>query len=310
MRPDSSLVAGVAVQLEAAGIKTEPLTETFGLAVVSSDAVDLQALDPDIVIQLYRLSGALLFRGFDVTLDTFQNFTSKFTHNYIVNGSLTRKPVSGDGTTQTVNAGDQLIPPHAEMAYTPFRPELLWFYCDTPASEGGETLVCDGLDVWSRLKPATKELFLNQKVSYRKTFSNSKHDLNSIALLWLGQAVDTSSIGDRLSHIPDTLFRVEDDGSFYLEYTVPAAQKPKYHEALAFANSVIVEHRSCFFENGEAIARDLRLELFYEASNCSLQHKWRTGDVLMVDNSRMMHGRAPFRDPRRNILVRMGREAF
>ncbi len=110
--------------------------------------------------------------------------------------------------------------------------------------------------------------------------------------------------------VPDTLLQVAADGSFHLEYTVSAVQKPKHHESLAFSNSVVVEDRSCCFQNGEPISHELRLELFYEATNCSLQHKWAAGDVLMVDNSRMMHGRASFRDAHRNILVRMGREAF
>ena len=292
-------------------IMTGALSESFGLTIMNEDpSVVLHALDPAVVVQLYKLFGIVLFRGFKVTVGAFENFTDKFTSDYLVNGSLTRKTVSTDGTTQTVNAGEQLIPPHAEMAYTPFRPELLWFYCDTPPEKGGETIVCDGVDVWSRLSPATKELFLNRKVTYRKRFNNNEHDLDSIAHLWLGQDLDTSKVGDTLAHVPDTLLQVEDDGSLYLEYTVSAVQKPKHHESLAFANSVIVEDRSCSFQNGEPISRDLRLELFYEATSCSLPHKWAAGDVLMVDNSRMMHGRGSFRDARRKILVRMGRESF
>lgn len=310
MRPNRKLVETVAVQL-GPWIMTCALSDSFGLTIMNADpSVVLHALDPNVVVQLYKLFGIVLFRGFNVTLQAFENFTDKFTTNYTVNGNITRRSVSSNGTTQTVNAGDQLIPPHSEMAYTPFRPDMLWFYCETPASKGGETLVCDGLDVWSHLDSATKDLFLNRKVTYRKTFNSSQHDLNAMAHLWFGQTMELSKVNDTLAHIPDTLFRIEDDGCLYLEYTVPAVQKPKHHESLAFANSVIVEDRTCFFQNGEPISRDLRLELFYKATNYSLQHKWQAGDVLMVDNSRMMHGRASFRDPRRNILVRMGLEAF
>ena len=309
MQADRVSVQTIADHL-GASIQSQALCEAFGYAIIAADpSVALDALDPSHIVQLYKLSGALLFRGFNVTVVDFENFTNKFTTNYTVNGSLTRTPVSADGITQTVNAGAQLIPPHAEMAYTPFRPDMLWFYCATPASRGGETLVCDGLDVWSHLNAPTKDLFLNRNVTYKKKFSNAQHDLDSMALLWFGQTIDVSKMGDKLADIPNATFRAEEDG-FRLDYTVSAVQKPKHHESLAFANSVIVEDRSCFFENGEAISRDLRLELFYEATNCSLQHKWQSGDILMVDNSRMMHGRASFSDPGRNGLVRMGREAF
>ena len=309
MRPDVGLVQEIASQL-GSSITTQPLCEAFGQTIITDDpSIGFEALGLILVIQLYKLSGAVLFRGFNSSLEAFEKLTNKFTSNYTVNGNLTRKPVSADGTTQTVNAGEQLIPPHAEMAYTPFRPEILWFYCETPASRGGETLVCDGLDVWSHLSQATKDLFLSRNVTYKKNFNNAQHDLDSMALLWFGQTIDVSKIGDKLANIPGTVFRVEDDG-FHLDYTVSAVQKPKHHDELAFANSVIVEDRTCFFEEGEAISRDLRLELFYEATNCALLHKWQAGDVLMIDNSRMMHGRASFRDPGRNILVRMGKEDF
>ena len=309
MRADSNSVQNIVVQL-GSSIKIEPLCEAFGQAIISEDSsVALHVLEPSHVIQLYKLSGAVLFRGFNGGLEGFENFTKKFTTNYTVNGSLTRKPVSADGTTQTVNAGDRLIPPHAEMAYTPFRPEMLWFYCETPASRGGETLVCDGLDVWSRLNEPTKDLFLKHNVSYRKIFTKAQHDLDSMALLWFGETIDVSKIGEKLARIPNTTLRIEED-AFHLDYTVSAVQKPKHHDSLAFANSVIVEDRTCFFENGEPVSRDLRLELFYEATNCSLRHKWQAGDVIVIDNSRMMHGRASFRDSGRKILVRMGREAF
>lgn len=310
MRPDNSLVENFTVQL-GSFIKTEALANAFGLAIIGNEVAGaLDTLDPRLIFHLYTLFGVLLFRGFKVSLEAFENFTDTFTTNYTVNGSLTRKPISGKGTTQTVNVGNQLIPPHAEMAYTPFRPDILWFYCETPSSHGGETLVCDGLDLWSHLSPRTKDLFLNRKVTYRKRFNTYEHDLDSLSLLWFGQTIDLSKIGDTVANIPDTLCRVEDDGSIYLEYTVPAVQKPRHHDSLAFANSVIVEDRTCFFQDGEAISRDLRLELFYEAATCSFQHKWQAGDVLMVDNSRMMHGRASFRDERRKILVRMGQEKF
>ena len=311
MRPDNRLVEPITAKLGTFITTPGAFSEAFGLTITSGESfVELAALDPILIIQLYVLFGAILFRGFKVTLEAFENFSDKFTGKYVVNGSLTRESVSAHGTTQTVNKGKQIIPPHAEMAYSPFRPEVLWFYCDTPATQDGETLICDGLDVWSNLDPRIKQLFLGRKLTYRKSFNNQEHDLNSMALFWLGQSIETSSIRETLARIPNTVFLVEDDGSFHLEYTVPAVQKPKHHDALAFANSLIVEDQTCFFENGEAISRDLRLEVFYQTAQCCRKHKWQAGDVLMVDNSRMMHGRAPFRDDQRRIFVRMGRETF
>ena len=75
-----------------------------------------------------------------------------------------------------------------------------------------------------------------------------------MAQLWFGQEMDASSIGDELAKIPDTKLPGGARGIFDLEYTVAAVQKPKHHDSLAFANSLIVEDRTCFFQNGEAIS--------------------------------------------------------
>jgi alpha-ketoglutarate-dependent taurine dioxygenase len=42
------------------------------------------------------------------------------------------------------------------------------------------------------------------------------------------------------------------------------------------------------------------------AQRLTIAVPWRAGDVLLVDNSRYLHGRRAFKDAGRTVMVRMG----
>jgi alpha-ketoglutarate-dependent taurine dioxygenase len=288
-------------------LKTQPLTRSFGTVVLADPGTaSLSDLAADEVIRLYKTHGAILFRGFPVDGDRFTRFSERFSAEFVINGNLTRESASEDGRTQTVNSGHQLIPMHSEMAYSPFRPEILWFFCEVPPRRKGETMLCDGVEVWSRLSQATRDLFLKNPIRY--TFRGIPA---RFAGLIVGRPVDLPEVERMLDGISGVRYQVHDDGTLDLSYVVSAVNTPKHGKAHAFANSVIVESERVSFADGTPISRDLRLDLFEVTSAVAFLLKWQAGDLLMIDNSRIMHGRVPFaNDDRRRILVRMGRETF
>ena len=283
-------------------LESVPLTRTFGAVVASATPSSrLTALDAGEVAALYRSSGAVLFRGFPVDVDDFADFSARFTAGFVVNGEATREYVSEEERIQTVNAGHQLIPLHAEMGYSPFRPDLIWFYCAVPPRAEGQTMLCDGVEAWERLDPELRETFRTKRVRY--VFSRTRAVAQGFERAWAEERLRAAE-GVRS-------YRFHDDGSLDMEYVVTAAPPARHRDAPAFANSVIVEDRRVSFEDGSPITRPVRLELFELTARLAYMHTWRAGDVLMIDNSRVMHGRAPFgKDDDRRILVRMGAEAF
>lgn len=287
-------------------ITTTPLTSNYGVKIAARSGENLRNLPVNEVVGLYKKHGVILFRSFDLSGHNFVEFTDQFSTDYVVNGNLTRESVSEDGKTQTVNSGCHMIPVHSEMAYSPFRPDILWFSCHTPPQKHGETMLCDGVEVWSRLSQQHKDLFLNNKIRY--TFRRVPIKL---VCLFVGQCVGVSELEAAVKQMPGISYHVNEDETLDVEYVVSAVGKPKHHDALAFANSVIVEADRAAFANGTPINQDLRLGLFEVTSNTAYMHKWQPADLLMIDNSRVMHGRAPFpKDDKRRILVRMGRETF
>jgi alpha-ketoglutarate-dependent taurine dioxygenase len=275
------------------------MTASFGAIIENSDpGAGLTALTDSAVREYYVKFGAVLFRGFQTDVNGFADFTSNVIADCVVNGNDARDDVMPDRNIQTVNTGFDPIPPHAEMAYGPFRPDTLFFYCIAPPRKrGGETLLCDGIEVWLKMESETRRRFERQRIKY--SFYKSR--------LLGAQCKGREAVlyGDERV----TRFERHPDGSVDLEFVAPAAQRAKHSDPLAFANSVIVEDKSAGFEDGAPITRDLRLELFALTVTLSYKLAWQAGDVLMVDNSRVMHGRTRIGpEDERRIVVRMGRE--
>ena len=286
----------------------EPLTPQFGALVQAKAATDIMSLNREEVVATYRSAGAILFRGFKVSEEQFGTFADQFTTELRVNGMRSRESVSSDGKTQTVNLGNNVIPFHSEMGYSPFRPSLLWFHCVVPPSWKGETTIVDGVALWSALPEDVREQFTTRKVLYSFTNVGAEFD-------FFGHpGPPTKEEIDSLETRGNVKVTTKADGGIDVEHTVHAAKRPRHIDQYAFCNSVIIRPGgggSTTFEGGDPISDDLRLKLFETASSLALLHKWRAGDILMLDNLRVMHGRQAFKagDPRR-ILVRMGEERF
>jgi hypothetical protein len=186
------------------------------------------------------------------------------------------------------------------MGYSPIRPDTLFFYCAVPPARGsGETLICDGVEVWRQMEPATRRAFEESSIRYR--FRRTR--------MHAGQL---EGHDDRIAGDPRVqLFARYEDGTVDLDFVVPAVQPGRHCADLAFANSVIVESASAGFEDGRALSQALRFELFILTTRLSGRVEWQAGDILMLDNSRVMHGRNRIRpDDRRSIAVRMGWSRF
>ncbi|MDF5731721.1 MAG: TauD/TfdA family dioxygenase, partial [Rhizonema sp. PD38] len=133
--------------------------ESFGISTgkivySSEDCQDILSLSVKETIELFKSSGFLLFRGFGVSHEQMKAFAKQFSSKFIQD--YTRPQVDSDQFVHFVDAGMDNCLPHSEHAYSPFRPDVIWFCCAVPAAEGGETLFWDGVRVWEELSQESK----------------------------------------------------------------------------------------------------------------------------------------------------------
>lgn len=301
-------------------MKTLPLSNEFGTILVNDGKDDLLACHRDTIIQLFQSTGAILFRGFGVDREVFKNFTTEYSSSFMpyIGGTLPREAIDGNETLLSVTGSRAkfAIPLHGEMTYyTKSRPSLLWFYCENPPVKDGETNVCDGVAFYQQLSDATKILFQTKKINFIRTYPDS---------VW--QKVYQTNDFEELKVICDeNAWNVclNSDNSITTESIYPAVSNTLYGQNVAFINNIlsILEREAksqakqidlirLKDENNPPIPAAVVQEIRQIAERLTLPITWQQGDIMMIDNTRVMHGRNEFSDDQRTILMRLGHLAI
>lgn len=268
----------------------------------------LHDLPFETVVDVFRESGALLFRDFGAASSDFSAFTDRFSSSTLGRLHLgqNRREVADDADTSTVNLGMQHVGPHAELAYSPQRPDLLWFYCAHPPASGGQTTLFDGIEVWKSLPDPLREKFAMTELLY--SFHATGQDEWP---LFTGMLADRDHTLDLLATEQGVSYATRDEDTIDISYRVSAAKLSRFQGVPAFANSIMPNlGGDVSFADGTSVRSGDRLSILRACSEVMTPVEWRTGDMIMIDNSRMMHGRLPFSDPSREIHIRMTTAAF
>lgn len=303
-------------------MKTASICQEFGTKIVATDTRNIFELPPESIIGRFKQSGVILFRGFDTDAEIFEQFTNLFGTDFMhyIGGAQVRKIINegGDRTISSVNffvdAEKQQkrtfqLPLHGEMFYTKTRPTLVWFYCAAPPLQDGETTVCDGVQVYQELSQATKNLFKNKRIKYIRRYPEGE---------WQGRfQTDDLSAVEKFCQESDLHLKIDEETrSLITEYVYPAFVKTRWGGEDAFVNSIlIVEWQEAAgstdsivrLEDDSKIPNDVLLELKEVTERLTQLISWQSGDILMIDNTRMLHGRRAFFDQQRELYTRMCR---
>lgn len=272
---------------------------------------DPARLDREEVIRLFKLHGAILFRGFRFGGEEgFIRFTGRFGRDFFIHPSVNREMVGGDDTVQTVDYGPDPITIHGEFSYLPYplRPELGWFYCLRPAERGGQTTICDGTQIPPRLSDEARALLGAQPLRFVMRFPE---------VIWR-RFFQTDSVEEVLGYLRqheiEKSFEMR-DRVLYLNHVAPAFPPPKFSDLPAFVNNTIFYHSKnepsmSVFDDGGYLPESLVAELARVAESLTAEVNWQADDLLMFDNTRMLHGRRRLLDDRRIIYTRWCHTSF
>nr|WP_253203931.1 TauD/TfdA family dioxygenase [Methylosinus sp. KRF6] len=273
--------------------------------------------------ELVARHGSVLLRGFAVTnLADFEDCVEK-----MCGGALEyrfraspRTEVGRHVYTSTNYPADQSIFPHNEHSYSPICPTYLVLYCETPASEGGETPIGDNREITRRIDIGVRERFLRRGVLYVRNYGAG------FGLPWqtVFQTDDRAEV-ERYCASLGIEWRWKSDNKLCTRQVGPAMiRHPRTSEEIWFNHATFfhvttlpVTVRDAML--GEFDEDDLPTQTYYgdgtpiEAE--VLEHlrsvyrealrsfAWRSSDVLLVDNILTVHGRTPYSGFRRVLLA-------
>jgi len=214
---------------------------------------------------------------------------------------------------QTVDAGTAAVGLHIENGNTPLPPDVVAFYSKR-ASPGANTTLCDGAQLLEALPGSIKKLF---QEAYTMTRFLPKTVWQRYVASALNIDEPESVTRAHLDHFmtlrPGQRYdRAADDGIDYC-LTITAIRTDNYSGKAAFANALLGPSYNYVapiyrFGNGDLIDDALLLELAAVAERYTGEIPWQDGDLAIIDNKRVMHGRREITGPlsERELYIAMG----
>lgn len=267
-------------------------------------------------------AGALLFRGFDVpdpmafdaAIEGYgeTGFTYEDSLSNAVRTNVTARVFTANEAPPTTE-----IFLHHEMAQTPLYPAKLFFYCEIAAEKGGATPLCRSDWVLDRIR-AEHRGFYNavraEGVRYTNVMPGSDDAGSGQGRSWRStlSVTDREGAERRLSELGYQWEWREDDSLRATTPVLPAirdiggGRESFFNQLMAafrgWADSRNDPNRSITLGNGEPITAGQMAGPIAIADELTYDLAWQAGDVALVDNFTVMHGRRPF-EGRRRVLA-------
>lgn len=294
-----------------------------------SDVLNWLATESESFKHQLAKAGALLFRDFPIqTAEDFDKFSAAFGYGDFTYKESLSNAVRINFTPRVFSANE--APPdveiflHHEMAQTPLSPDKIFFCCLSAADEGGATPLCRSDWLYAKFKerhPKWAHQFATLGLKYNiqmpaEADEDSGQGRSWASTLSVGTIAEAEERLDALGYS----WRWGEDGSLITTTPVMPAVKQLFDGTESFYNQVLAAHlgwkpvgqeqqEPLTYGNDEAIEDEALYELANIANEFVLPLEWKDGDVALVDNHRVMHGRYPFSGSRkRSVIVCLARD--
>ncbi|MBD2385751.1 non-ribosomal peptide synthetase [Cylindrospermum sp. FACHB-282] len=268
--------------------------------------------------------GAILFRGFPVnSAAEFEGFAQGICPELFGEyGDLPRAGVSGKIYGSTPYPADKAILFHNESSHLHQWPLKIWFYCVQPSQVGGETPIIDCRKAYKLLQPELGEKLQQKQLMYVRNYTNS------LDVSWQNffHTKDKAVVESYCRQF-EIDFEWYDSNCLVTRQIRPALITHPKTGDWVFFNQIQLHHiayldgetrdsllslfgderlpRNVYYGDGSPIEDSVisQINQVYQQSQTSFC--WQKGDILMLDNMLVAHGRNPY-EGQRKIVVAMG----
>jgi alpha-ketoglutarate-dependent taurine dioxygenase len=262
----------------------------------------LAGVDRAEVERLYKAHGAILLRGFGAGAEAFRNFAWQFCRTSVFNESPGRMPIDPENNIHTVDGGVRAFNLHSELSREPWQPDVAFFGCLSAPSRGGATTICDGVALVRALPEDVRRGLEGRR------FLHIKGTWPELLKFWLGTPDPTDAqLASPPPYCPYQFRRV--DGQVVRYFTRPILHRPMFTDAPAFANFLLFarfNHNNPDYpllDDGRSVPDEWVQAIKAAGDRLMVAVDWRPGDVLMLDNSRFMHGRTEILDTSERLIA-------
>ena len=273
--------------------------------------------------------GTILFRGFPLSTDQgFDRFIQAFEYpNFPYEDSLSNA-VRVNRTERVFTANeappDVTICLHHEMAQTPVYPSRLFFFCEQAAEQGGATPLCRSDVLFERLleefpdfmvdceskgllytniMPAENDPTSGMGRSWQSTFRAETREAAEQRLQDLGYSWEWLADGCLRSTTPvlRAVMEIEPGRKTFFNQLIAA-----FH---GWKDSRNDPRKAITFGDGSPLNPETMDRVAAIAEELTFDVPWQKGDVALVDNRIVMHGRRTFNGTRKVLASLVAMDA-
>jgi len=288
------------------------------------DAFDWVVLNKPIILKQLAKDGAILFRDFPlVTARDFDAFIAAldlplFTYEESLSNAV-RITVTERVFTANEAPASVSIYMHHEMAQTPVFPSKLFFFCEKAAEKAGETPLCRSdtlLQEIDQKLPEFADKCRTHGVKYTNYMPSEDDAASGQGRSWRS-TLDVGTREEAEAKLTRLGYRWvwHADGTLEVQTAALDAVKTLPDGTEVFFNQLIAAYlgwkngaKAIHFGDDSPLAEgDMKLVCAL-ADTLTFDVPWQAGDLVLVDNFRVMHGRRPFEGTRR-ILASLAEKA-
>jgi len=269
------------------------MAETLGSTIVATPGQGIAECDPRAVVELLGEHGWVYFSGFAPTLQEFEAFTRRF---------------GRCATPRVIHypPGGVALGFHAEDSYIPWRPDALWFLCLSAGSDGGAaTGVVDGVQLLQDTDDDWRAFSREHGLRFSRQWSPSSWR----SAVGGDKRAEVSAFLDTL---PGMTHEFLPDGTLSTRYEVPMVVRTKAG-AESMSNTMLhaitdPEYYGMSLSDGSPVPEALLAHVEKLSLEREVPIGWNDGDVVVIDNYRLMHRRGEYAGKGRDLRVIHGEE--
>lgn len=276
--------------------------------------------------QLLLKKGGILLRDFNInSLSEFNDFSQEVCPNLMeyTYRSTPRTNLGGKLYTATEYPASLSIPLHNENSYSKRWPQKIMFFCAICPEEGGQTPLADSRQVYTSINKEVREKFEKYGVMYIRNYTpgldldwrivfqtSDKKEVekycqeNDIEYNWgiNGAELTTKQVCQATLQHPETKEEVWFNQAHLFHHLSIEAET-----GISLTNELSIGSlpRNACYGNGDPISLDALDAIRAAYKEHEIIFNWKRGDLLILDNILMAHGRKPFKGERK-IVVSMG----
>lgn len=305
---------------------TFPVTIAFQQELQPDAFVEWFRENSDLINQCIQKQGGILFRNIGIRETADFNFVS---------GHLIERPLEYmDGTTPRTNLGDniytsteydatQIIHLHNELSYSAKWPSRIFFCCIIPSPEGGATSIADSRKLLKEMDPELVQTIRSKGLTYIRNLTDGTGPGQSWQRAF---QTEEKAVVEQYCNTNGIHFSWKNDGGLRIEHTHPGIiRHPQTDEEVWFnqmdqfhplhLGEEVFEIMQAMYEDlkdlpvyvtfgdGTPVKHEWIGHVMATGQRIAINNRWEKGDLMMLDNVLVAHGRQPYSGDRKIVVA-------